>query len=890
MAEKDEVATTEWYDFIDECLENVQPFPFEVEYETLTEVVPSALTYVNMGLLERALKMGFPGIVISVCDYTREMLSFSFARAVDNILSSRSAWDFINTFPEEGELVSAGRLVAEYHGVANMRDGRGLRIKLKQPRGNKNNDWITNYVPLRELPMIQPAPIGSKATTERKIDAKEARADYDGLPYRAKQLVSLNPAVKRSVVLATSASPFANIPPTMLRRALLLFDDGDIDINDCLMTGRFADGELKISYNYPATGVPSLITAGRTKEGFADLFAVYNYLEEGGVVDILAIEAPTSECIDENRGYLEDIIDEYKTPIVIFCEESVLRRTAVFENLGFPIFIWGKSQIGAVMKASERLDIDVTHREKCVAIARKSVRTVPDNGELTRVAEVLYSLADNRGRLSERDEGALLSLINILGQTLRRTEMLIKPESEEYWSKIDNAVYALTKTSYALTESEVEDLREACRLLKVLCRPGITLPKEEAAFEAIAHAIRNAHHRVCLIVSRGMSEVAASEYWQSMLEDMLIPRQFVRVVTPRTFLKQECTSDDEEVFISGWFRREEMERLLESGLSSIFSLFLYRSCDETELENRWFSKADEYWKKHHAAQKKKAYEGLKQLKIVPPQNKNENSVMATRNEDDSLPGIARSISRDYSRNQSAHPGEESCVGRLVWFSNGTRRWLRINDSGGDTLLVVTNALDDDSSEGYCRKTASALQEDDIVLKTDADGDAISEACKEFGSYDATLAVARSWYEPIEKARKMHGRAAVIRKIQQAGCKRNRSTISNWVDGKTRIAPSEVSDIECIGEALGCEFTKKQLDEITMAAAIIVGDRISGGRKLAKDIAEAFVEEARSCNSLEGALKVFKERHSNLGEIELLYVDYVGEPETVSISRFGYYTD
>lgn len=890
MPDEDEVIRTEWYDFIDECLEKAKPFPFEVEYEALTEVVPSAITYVNMGLLERSLKMGFPGIVISVCDYTREMLSFSFARAIDNILSRTSAWDFVNTFPKEGELVLAGKLVAEYHGVANMNDGRGLRIKLKQPRGNKSKDWITNYVPLMELPMVQPAPPGAKATTERKVDAREARADYDYLPQKAKQLVSLNPTVEKSVVLATSASPFANVPPTMLRRALLLFEDGDIDINDCLMTGRLADGELKVSYNYPAAGVPSLITAGRTKEGIANLFAVYEYLEEGGSVDLLAIEAPTSECLDENKGYLEDIIDEYEIPVIIFCEESVLRRTSLFENLGFPVFIWGKSQIGAVMKASEGLGIDVTHRERCAATAVKSVRTVQDSGELSRVAKVLYSLAENRDRLSERDEGALLSLINILGQTLRRTEMLIKSESEEYWTKIDNAVDALANLSLSLSEAEINDLRKASNLLKMLCRPGITLPKEEAAFEAIAHAIRNAHHRVCLIVSRGTSEIAASDYWQSTLEDMLIPKQLIRVVTPRTFLKQECTSDDEEVFISGWFRREEMERLLESGLSSIFSTFLYRSCDGTKLENRWYSKADEYWKKHHTAQKKKAYDGLKQLKITPPQNKSENSAAVARNEDDSLPGIARSISRDYSRNQSARPGEESCVGRLVWFSNGMRRWLRINDSGGDTLLVVTDALDGDNPDGYCRKTASALQEDDIVLKTDADGDAISEACKEFGSYEATLSIARSWYEPIEKAKEKYGRAAIIRKIQQAGCKRNRLTIANWVDGKTRIAPSEVSDIEYIGKAFGYSFTKKQLDEITTAAAIIVGDRISGGRKLAKDIAEAYVAEARSCGTLEGALKPFRENHSDLGEIELLYVDFVGEPETVPVSRFGYYTD
>ena len=891
MPDSDPDTNIEWHQFIEECLRDVQPFPFEVEYEALTEIKPSALTYLNLKLLERASEKGFSGIVISVCDYTREMLAFSFARALKNIRAGSSTWDFKTTFPKEGELVSAGKIIGKYLGVKDMNDGFGLRIKLAQPRGTKRKkEWITNYIALKDLPTVQPAPEDSTPTTERKTKAREAREAYSGLPSEAKRLVSLNPTVTKSVALATSSSPYANIPPTMLKRALLIFEDGNVDINECLKTARLVDGDLKTSYNYEATGQPSLIVTGRTSQGFADIPGIYDYLEEGGAVDILVIEAPSAECLDENKGFLEDIIEDYGVPVVVFCEESVLRQTPICEDLGFPVFIWGNSSISDVMRATAGTNVTVTHREKRVTSAIGRVRTVQDEGEFTKVAEILYSLSDKREVLSERDESALLSLINVFGQALKRTEMLIESESKEYWSKVDDALGVLTESSLALTETEIVQLREACNTLKTLCRPGITLPKEDAVFEAVSHAIRNARHRVCLIVAKGASETAATEYWESTLEDMMLPKELIRVVTPRTFLKQERAFEDEEVFISGWFRREEMERLLNSGLSNIFTVFLYKSCSDVDLENRWYTKAESYWKRHHAVQNHKAHAGMSQLRITPPKERTSKPVTAARNVDDSLPGIARTITRDYAQSQRAKDEEESCAGRLVWFTSGARRWLRVNDSGGDTLLVVTGALEDDEGEGFCRKTALALQDDDVVLRTESDDDALGEACKEFGSYEQTMALAHAWYKPIEEAKANIGRAAIIKKIQQSGCPRNRLTIANWVDDKVLIAPSERSDIEFIGKAHDSPVPDERLDAIIKAGSIILGERISSGRRLAKDIAATFVREARECGSLEEAATAFKEKHSDMGAVELLYVDYVSETEIVPVGRFGWYLD
>ena len=877
-----------WDEFVKDSLRAWSAPDFSLRYDALGTVEPSAITAVNRGLLERARDARLPGIVVAVCDYTREALSFAVAKAIENVLELDPDFDVLNDQLPQGTPICIGKTVVEYLGVEEN-DYFGMILRYKQPARRKDVKNAIKGYPLDRLPVLHRCVEGTAPTSETYGSLKDTAVAFAALPETAQQLRNRSSSVGSPVALATSASPYLNIPPTTLKSAELYFGKESVPITECLTTGRFSNGEIRRGNGYPTVGEPSIVVTSRNDEGIADLFDLYEYLDEGGSLDLIVIEAPTAECIDSMRGTLEDIIDEFGVPIAVFCEEGTLRRTSTFSELGFPVFIWGKSQLQNISEYCDESYLPLTHRELCAMNPVTRYQVVEDDGRFSEAARILYGLSDMRDKLSEGEQSALLTLTRILGQALRQTEMLDEDASKELQGRIDGAEAVLTSSggSYSLTKTEMGDVGDAATLLKSLSLPDVALPKESAAYDAIVHAIEESEHKVCLVVSNGTNERTASEYWRETLElDGLSPDD-IRIVTPRKFLKQDCTEDDEEVFISGWFQREEMERLVTSGLSSIYTVFMYRGIAPAELETQWYVNADRYWKNHHASQKSKSRKSLAKLSISIPETHEDQENDVKRTQDRSLAGLAREMERERGESfRSRYDGEEACLGRPVWFTSGACRWLRVHEGGGDSLLVVTDALDPDV--GYCRKTVAGLQEGDVVLKTESDDDALAEACREYGSHEATLRVARAWHEPIEEALLFMSPRQIRDRISRAGCERNLATIARWVSDPTHIAPSEKNDIAKIGEALNHPFGDAEIDEMMKAASIIRGDRVSSGRKISQEIADTFVKEARELGDLETAAKAFWKKHSDMGSVELHYVEYIGDAVMLPIGRFGWY--
>ncbi|WP_165052195.1 MULTISPECIES: DrmE family protein [unclassified Adlercreutzia] len=860
---------------------------FELRYKELGSVKPSAVTAVSRGFLDRAIEAKLPGVVIAVCDYTREALSFAVSKAIENVLGLDPDLDIEKDELSEGTPICIGQTVVEYLGISE-RDQLGKMLEYRQPdRRQDQKSPVKSYYSLDRLPTLHRCIEGTVPTLRTRGSLKDTAVAFSALPEIAQMLRNRSSSVVSPVAVATSASPYLNIPPTVLKSAEIFFGNEGLPLAECLTTGRFSDGEIKRGNSYPAVGEPSIVVTSRTEEGISELLDLYEYLDEGGTLDSIVLEAPTAECIDSMRGLLEDIINEFGVPVAVFCEEGILRRTNVFDELGFPVFIWGKSQLLDVSGYCGESHLSLTRRELCAANSVIRCQPVEDDGRFSEAARILYGLADRRNKLSEGEQVALLTLTRVLGQALRQTEMLDESASSELRNRIDGANAVLTgeSSNYSLTKEEMHEVEEAAKILRSLSLPDVALPKENAVYGAIVRAVKNVHHKVCLVVSNGVNERTASEYWKEALAYDGLSPDAIRVIAPRRFLKQDSIPEDEEVFISGWFRREEMERLLGSGLAGTCTVFMYRGISPIELETQWYLSADDYWKRHHKSQKSRYRKSLERIKVTIPKPIAEPEQDAKRVQDKSLSGIARSMERE--RNEwcrTNRNGEEAYRGRPVWFTSGVCRWLRVREEGGDSLIVVTDALDPEI--GYCRKTVAGLQEGDIVLRTESDDDALDEACNAHGLREVASR-ARAWREPIDEALRFMSRRSIRDRISKAGCKRNLATIARWVNDSSIIAPSEKEDIAIIGKALNREFTDSEINEIMKAASTIRGDRITSGRKLIQEIAEAFVKDARAAGSLEEAADDFCRKHGDMGSVDLLFVEYIGDLTMVPAGRFGW---
>ena len=361
-------------------------------------------------------------------------------------------------------------------------------------------------------------------------------------------------------------------------------------------------------------------------------------------------------------------------------------------------------------------------------------------------------------------------------------------------------------------------------------------------------------------------------------------------------MKGGSTPDDEEVFISGWFSREIMEKLLCSGLSKTFSIFLYRGENGAELETDWYLSADSFWGKQRNRLLSSTRRALNRLGIKPS-NAFDDVAAPFRKENDpdnSITHLIANIEDEEAAFEAAKQGEESHLARPVYFSNGSHKWLRVSSSedslGGDALIVVNQ--ENETTASYARKTAAMLHPGDIVLRMEASDSALDSLCKEnFSSYGEVLRIAKSWRDPIERAKKSMEDGDIVRRIANAGVSKHESTIRSWVRGNIAIAPNGESgrkDIAAIGLALGQPFSDDEIRRILQAGKIIRGKRIESGRSISKGIAQSFVSDV-SRYGFQDAMDGFSSRHES-GKIDLLCVDHIGKTQNVPIGRLGYYIE
>ena len=889
-----------WDTFVDECLLS-HKVDFALQYNSLGTVKPSAVTYVVEGLLRRAQSCGYPGIVVGVCDYTREAIAFAMSRIIDNVLSLDPHLQDVIQNLSIGDPIAIGNIVVEYQGIEHIKfqEVEKPYLVYKQRSTKKANRGVINKYPIDKICMFHPCFPGTQISSSKGKTVPNAIADYRNHSNNVALLLDRLSSVRSSVAIATSVSPYANVPPTLIEKGSLIIEGEEISLCDCFISARYSKGEIKRDGWKYIDGTPSLLAVSRSPEGVADLFDICECLEDGGSIDLLIIEAPTIESIESQRFDLEKIIGTFRVPVIVFCEEELLDRTQVFSDLNLISFSFGQRLLQKLISCSISQFIQLTPRERNVANSLSAVRSyvVHDDGRFSSVARVLISLNRNCRWLSREERDALLVLVRLFNQLLRQTEMIDEMTSTDLLAKIDRAMAVLAgdSGSYSLELSQIEDLRYAEQKLRELCRPDVALPKENVAYDRILDAIINRHHPVCMIASNKLSEKSSQAYWRQVLSDEGVDPSFFRAVTVSSFLKYGCIFDDEEVFLSGWFRCSEMLRLTRSGLAQWYSVFMYKGIDQVELETKWSVDVDSLWRAQCVKQAKASIAAFNNLSIVASQESQNASSSTLINNGrsiscmaDSLPDISHRMECERDEAQKASPGEKSALGRCVRFDNGVRRWLRVTENGGDTVVVVTNLLDEEGEE--CRKTANTLQEGDIVLRIDSDDSKLDEACREFGSYDVAVGVARGWYAAIEMAKRSMTVSEMIQNIQNAGCLKNQATIKRWIRDSAVIAPQDKGDITIIGKALDYEFSDAEVNRIMHAARAVRGGRITGGRQLSKETVDAFVEDAREFGNLEQAECNFTTRHCRLSAVELLCVDYVGNPVMVPEGKFGRFID
>ena len=881
-----------WVDFVADTLKKTQ-FNFQkAHFDDDLICAPSAITAINTALIKQALANGENGLVIGVSDFQKEALAYCLNEAVESTMAAGRKR--LEPFPEAtnpGDFLCFGDTVVKY-----------LETSSDQEFGGDRAWFICNgsrtSLPVSKLPVLHHY-AGEDMPTVPRHKAKRSLwtliKEFRELNELRRAMLNGCSSIPSAIGLAIPMCRVPNTSPTKLSKGSIRKGGETMRIADSLPSKHYTSNtELKDDYDYPVNITPALVLSSRdtSNAGRGKLSDFLDYLDGGGALSSVVVELDNESALDD--GYVNDIIDitrSYHVPVIIFCD-LVTANSAVFEKeLRLPVIRWNTSELESVCNITKSLasslrlsaqQINYLNRAHSIMMGY----TDPPEG-INDAARDLFEIVDGVCDLPEREQDALISLLRLFGQMLRRTCICSKTVAANTSMQLGIIEERLcgAESSKTLSPAQEQTISNTCNLLRRVTSRGEIPPKQEKVWERIK-ALEG--DPLYLVVSNAESCDEERRYWQYALERGEKPLDSLTVLSLHEFMRTDLSGEPSYTILSGWFNREEVGRILMSGNSKTYYSLLYAG---SNLESTWRQKAEGYWNRIEQKAVKTNISSLKRLGISQQISDGKGSDARWHDQVSDAPSVLENLSDALriasSRTDAAlHYGAGAAPARPVYFTNGDVCWLECSEDRHARLITVTDCLSEDGEP--VRKPASLLESGDVVLKIDNDDDLVSDTGSHSKDYAEMLAQARAWYKLIADARLnnqvLPGQA--VRLIQTSGCKRGKQTIRKWVTDDACIAPDDDDDIRTIGKAFNTPFSDEDIKRMRTAEKICLGKRISKGRLVTNGSIRLFIEEARRENSFGAAEQQFAKAHSEQGELRVFYVDWVGDERVTT--RRGWY--
>lgn len=823
-------------------------------------------------LFERAVAAGAPGVVVGCTDFEHEAVALAFLRASKSALKEDHPVEGYT----RGDILALGDAVIRFESF----DGEFLKYGLAQKKkGSKRDKGMIIGMPLDHLPAFRHCPKGEELS--KTVNLRYEVERFDAMPAVAKRISEAIGAVP-SVVLATSSSPFGNVPPTGVRRGQVQIDDAVISMDRIFSIGYIdPSGTLECTPSLVEGARPQIVVPCR-RGGICDLFCVGEYSDREQV-DCVVLCVSTADQAEEYMDDLADLVGK-GVKIVVLCDLWTAHFVKRFGDMGLKTVAIDREALDALGRSGLG---DSPLQSRAWRPSNHSVIPVVDDRGLGEAASVLDRLRPRMGELGEGSRAALVSMNRLMGSVLRQTEMIDESWSRTQTAAVEDAVAALSG-DWQLSAGERDSLGMVGETLRRAFAANVALPKENVAYDRIMDFLELGEP-VQLIVGR-LSSASAGEYWRETISAEPVDPGLLTVVTPSEYLKQGDLADPPHAILSGWFSRDLVDRMLTSGIAKDYSLILY----EGSLEIAWYAKADRHWRGLRSAAGSKSRRTLAELGVTIPAPEEAADPNAEGEEDPSIAGYLRDLCISAARSISRGEGDETLRARPVFFTDGRMRLLRAGEGtgrgrrrGDGETLVIVSGLGRGLRGTWERKAAGALSQGDVVLAADASEEALTRYALAFNPrYAASLETARAWRLPLEELVGRLGEDAAVRAVARAGCSCSEQTIRKWIADQGMISPRDPADIGAIYRAAGRPLDQKTMDAILDATRDVRGTRIQGGIGLGEEIAGAFLADVEKYGVGE-ARRGFAARHGK-GDIDLLEVEMVGNEREVPVGKTGYF--
>lgn len=594
-------------------------------------------------------------------------------------------------------------------------------------------------------------------------------------------------------------------------------------IEDMLLIGQVDyRGEIRNAGSGQLAGTPAITLS-------PDLFSVIEATRRG--VEVQSIILDLSNNILNAQLNVLDQLYRQKYPIVCVTDTEGSLELGMLEDRDFNIWRWNEESLTKDLYGSSSTILDKKLRncansviEYCTAKSTEicdSLKLLYKHREDVKLQSPM--VASIYGTLFEYTLTALKSITPISSKRVQT----VRNELEECNVKLVDEKRYISDELYDSLHFVVENLFK-------IYSSDFDFPKTNMLFSKITDGN---YKKINIIISEKEDKNNVYLYWKNKLNkngiivdiEILYPDEF----TGNYFIDSDIT------VITGWFKKQIMQRILYSYNAEKYIILLY------EYENKWKNAHSSIWKNsfNKNGNKDIVEKSLGKEIYYIIKNDHIESKQDTIHQDyftDDLEEIDLILrEHKYRKYISSHEAETTeaipvgFAGECFAFFTPTRKLITVTD------IIVNGA------RRIAIKTASDLNVGDFIVLRETQRDLIRDI--------ADLILTASGKEQCRQKASKWKDALIIGtafcefddlydSLRSAGCTKDIITVKRWMNDEDAIIPQDKSDLIAIAIAVDDSRLLDEIDEIYEAGRTVKSAHIKAGRVISEKLRRCIADE------------------------------------------------
>lgn len=795
-----------WADYIDNLMS--QPLVFDDIRMMVSGTVCSITPVVKASILmhEDLLAANELLNVFVFPDNSRKKVEFLLGKALCNILSGRihSSYD-PHTFTKGQKLGYKDCVVIfEECKVCNYRGTPEEYIVISL------SDGTTQQLPISIAPVFQ------KVESKRVSSVKAFDKVYSALAALAKKQSGNRDndidELKNSMTHLDSSIVYVSEVKRMVSLLQNASVDGD-DLKNYMHIAKITgNGDIVNIFSGQKKGNPAIVIA-------SDLFSVLNAKENGLNIQSIILDDSSSGNILNQMSALDKAI-RLNCPITLLSsQESTIDNTPFIER-GFNEWRWDQDTItDSLVRSSSNSDED---KKVSNCINQKIEYRTIDDSLVSDSVKCLYNCKDIMDDQSQAVLGVFERLFSLCFTALRN----VTPNRSDFYIKVlDECDEKLDTEKRFVSQELYDDLKTATVCLcEALAENSIN-----GKMEVIKKVLSNEPaRRICIVISEKQDKMAISDYWSNMRKN------YKKEGSVTVMYSQEYVRSADEfdlTIVVGWLNYKTMRGVLHHYISPRIMVLLY-PCEErwqSSHVRRWHSLVDKTSNREKTAKSL----GRGKITIEFEQHEPKIPIITSKPDSDEMADIevflAQKKYEQYGRSKES--GLEFVTAYPISFVGDYFAFYK----EGHDIITVTDIVFQEGDE-IAKITPDKLRIGDFVVERSSGQDLIREIADEILLSDRKQAcreIAAKWKEPLKIETVFTSPGELVKKIQSAGCSKNKATILNWLTNPDIIIPNDKEDLLYIAQALEDEVLLEKSDVIFAAGKEVRAAHIKAGKVLSE---------------------------------------------------------